>query len=384
MPFIPLESVKHRVQVGSPLPFNVRHIDQTLLLARGQIIDSHEQLNILFARGMLVDIAELQSPREKILDTPADQLPALWERSIAQASASLLKLPTEGLDAAVEDIAQPLVALVERDPDLAIFQVLRQHGSTHTQYGVHHSIHSAIATFLAAHRLGWDRPSMQVAFKAALTMNVSTLELQGQLTAQSTALTPKQLDLIHTHPARSMQMLQGAGITDTVWLQGVLQHHETTNGNGYPAGPTAITPLAALLQRCDVYTAKLSPREVREALTADVAARKLFAAYPGDPMSAAVIKEFGLYPPGCFVKLASGEMGMVIKRGKSAHTPQVSVLANAQGKAALEHPRRDTSQPGFGIVAVVGMNTMRPFVNEANLSKMAAMPMEPAPNFSAH
>ena len=36
---------------------------------------------------------------------------------------------------------------------------------------------------------------------------------------------------------------------------------------------------------------------------------------PGHPICAALVKEFGVYPPGCFVTLASGETGVVVKRG---------------------------------------------------------------------
>ena len=38
MQFSPLSLVKDRVTVGQPLPFNVRDADQTLMLARGQVI----------------------------------------------------------------------------------------------------------------------------------------------------------------------------------------------------------------------------------------------------------------------------------------------------------------------------------------------------------
>ena len=65
MQFAELATVKSRVQVGAPLPFNIRHADTTLLLARGQQIDSQQQLDALFARGALVDMAELRSPRDQ-------------------------------------------------------------------------------------------------------------------------------------------------------------------------------------------------------------------------------------------------------------------------------------------------------------------------------
>ena len=73
-----------------------------------------------------------------------------------------------------------MIALIERDPDLAIFQILRQEGGQHTAYGVRRSLNCAITAFLVAQRLGWDGNAIELAFKVALTMNLSMLELQGQ------------------------------------------------------------------------------------------------------------------------------------------------------------------------------------------------------------
>ncbi|MBC7735094.1 MAG: hypothetical protein H7306_24905 [Bacteriovorax sp.] len=359
MQYIQLEALKHHLRVGLPLPFNVYQSDHKLLLARGQIVGTAFQLEALFERGMLVDIAELETARERILKAPRKQLPTIWGRAIDKAGQALLMLPTDGFEEVVEEVAQPLVALVERDPDLAIFQVLRQHGNGHTQYGVNHAIHCAIAVFLSAQRLGLAAPDVQRAFKAALTMNVSMFELQGQLATQAGPLTEAQREAIHAHPQRSVQMLQVAGVSDAEWLAAVAQHHEAGDGSGYPDGRREVTPLAALLHHCDMYTAKLSPRQSREALTADVAARRLFAAHPGDPMAAALIKEFGLYPPGCFVKLKSGETGVVVRRGASAHTPQVAAMTDAHGASLSEPVTRDTAQSGYGIVFALGAGCAR-------------------------
>ena len=354
MQFIHLEALRHHLRVGVPLPFNVRQADHALLLARGQIVDSSARMEALFERGMLVDMAELETARDRILKAPRKELAALWDRSIDQAGAALRSLPADGFDAVLDEVAEPLVALVERDPDLAIFQVLRQHGKHHAQYGVNHAIHCAIAVFLAAHRLGLDGPEVQRAFKAALTMNVSMFELQGRLATQVAPLTPAQRDAIHTHPQRSVQMLQEAGVNDPEWLTAVAQHHECADGSGYPDGLRDVSPLAALLQRCDVYTAKLSPRQSREALTADIAARRTFQAGSRDPIAAAIIKEFGVYPPGCFVRLASGETGIVVRRGASAHTPQVAAMTNARGASLAEPVTRDTAIPAHAIVSALG------------------------------
>ena len=64
MQFSQLALVRHRVSVGKPLPFNVRNADHTLLLARGHVVDTFDQMEALFTRGALVDLAELRSPED--------------------------------------------------------------------------------------------------------------------------------------------------------------------------------------------------------------------------------------------------------------------------------------------------------------------------------
>lgn len=40
-----------------------------------------------------------------------------------------------------------------------------------------------------------------------------------------------------------------------------------------------------------------------------------------DEAGAALVKTLGVYPPGAFVRLASREVGVVIRRGTTATTP---------------------------------------------------------------
>ena len=353
MQLVELKTVRHRLTVGVPLPFNVRQADSTLLLACGQVIDSPAGLEALFERGMLVDIAELRTSAKQFAEASVEQLPAIWAQLASRVTDTLTSPAGDRLDAALDDVAEPLLALIEREPDLAVFQVLRQHGNLHTQYGLNHSLHCAIAASLAAQRLGWEACGVQRAVKAALTMNISMLELQGQLATQGTPVTPRQREAIYAHPTEGVRQLRLAGICDKEWLQAVAEHHETPDGMGYPLGLKSVPPLATLLQQCDVYTAKLSPRQSREALTADVAARGLFAAHRGNSMTAALIKEFGVYPPGSFVRLASGETGIVVRRGAGAHTPRVAAMTSARGTALRRPEPRDTSRPGHAIVAAL-------------------------------
>ncbi|MEO7245132.1 MAG: HD domain-containing phosphohydrolase, partial [Rubrivivax sp.] len=317
----PLAQVRHRIHAGRPLPFNVYRPDATLLLARGQVVQSNEQLQALFQRGTLVDLDELRAEAPSPADAPAVLLPGMWRDAMARVGDVLRQPQAGGFRQTLETTTAPLQALIQRDPDLAIFQVLRQEGNAHAQYGVTHSVHAAIVARLVAQRLGWSETEMQRAFRAALTMNIAMLELQGQLAEQTRPPTGEQRREILAHPHRGRVMLELAGVEDADWLQAVERHHEERDGTGYPSGTREPGELATLLHRADVYTAKLSARATREPQAADQAGRELFMQDPGHPICAALVKEFGIYPPGCFVTLASGETGVVVKRGSTVMTP---------------------------------------------------------------
>ena len=356
MQYSPLSQVQQRVQVRAPLPFNVRDHDGTLLLARGRVIETPEQMHALFARGALVDLTELQSllnPTERVQQARPEELPGLWTQCLDDLNDSLRNSAKEGFLDALQETTPAVLALVERDKDLAIFQVLRQDGNEHVQYGVTHSTHAAITAYLVAHRLGWSADETQRVFKATLTMNISMLELQGQLAVQTTPPTPEQREAIKAHPHFSRLMLEISGVTDADWLAAVAHHHEKPDGSGYPAGLRDSGDLAALVQRADVYTAKLSPRANRDAMAADKAGRMMFMQEPGHPMVSALVKEFGVYPPGCFVKLMSGETGLVIKRGATMMAPIVAVVSSPFGASLPQPLRRDTSQRGYAIHSVL-------------------------------
>lgn len=360
----PLAAVKQRLQVGRPLPFNVRDHDATLLLARGRVVESAEQLEALFARGALVDIAELRAPVEAVRNASPEQLPGLWRESLSRLSETIFDSGKQGFIDALEEATPAVIALVERDPDLAIFQVLRQEGNEHVQYGCNHSIHAAITALLVAQRLGWADADAQRAFKAALTMNISMLELQGEMATQFRPVSAEQREAIRAHPEFSVRMLELSGVHDGEWLRAVAEHHETPDGQGYPRGLREVSDTAALIRRADIYTAKLSPRASRAAMAADQAGRAMFMQDPGHPMTAALVKEFGVYPPGCMVRLASGETGIVVRRGATVTTPVVAALSSATGQAIAVPVRRDTAHSQYAITGIVepraGLAGVRP------------------------
>jgi len=354
-----LAAVKDRIVLGEALPFSVRDNSRVLLLARGQVVRDAEHLADLFRRGAVVDMNELVASVTQRQEDPAlrmARLPSDWSRTQQDVRQALSAEPSQ-LAAAVDSAAGLLLELIDCAPEMALSQIVRQPESMAGHYGVSHSIHAATACLSAARYLGWDPTSQRRAFKAALTMNLGMLDLQARLSGQVSPLTATQREQIHNHPLRSVEMLGAAGVTDSDWLQAVLQHHELPDGSGYPRGITDIAELAEMLRFADVYTARLAARATREAMSAQQAGRELHQMADASPLAGALIKAFGIFPPGSLVKLASGEMGLVVKNGEKAHQPLVTVLTNTNGEPRMTPATRDTSSEIHRVVSLLPLSS---------------------------
>jgi len=367
-----LQSVQTHVAIGEPLAFSVRDANRQLLLARGQVIHDAAQLDELFQRGALVEISELThaiQPQRRAARPPSTaQLPGEWARLGNEARRTLVA-PADHLVAGIDKLTDDLLRLIDHAPGVALAQVLRQ-GDGH--YGVSHSIHAATACQAAARFLGWSPAEQRRAFQAALTMNVSMIDLQARLSTQVSPPTTLQREAIQQHPRLSAELLEKAGITDPLWLEAVAQHHELPDGSGYPLGLTDVSELASLLRFADVYTARLSARANRPAMSAQQAGRELHLMADASPLAAGLIKAFGVFPPGSLVRLASGELGLVVGNGDKAYHPVVATLTDARGEPRLSPLRRDTSRQGLAVVALASPQSLPMRLSDERIAELIA------------
>lgn len=354
-----LAAHQQQVRIGQPLPFGICDAEGVLLLARGQRIESSAQLQSLLDRGAFIVRDLGAEAAERVLQAKTAQLPALWTESADQVARLLRAKVDAQYHRAVEVVAQPVLALVQRDPNLAIFQVVRADEGVMQHYASRHALHAAIASHLGAVRMGWGADAGKLLFRAALTMNLAMADLQNRLAQQVSPPSTQQRQAIQEHPSRGAELLEAGGVAQADWLAAVARHHEKPDGSGYPKGLTDVGELALLLNQADEFTARFSPRAARPGLAPDVAVREFFQADPQNPMTAAIVKEFGLYPPGVAVRLKTGEVGIVMRRGLKATTPIVAVVTTRQGDALMTPQRRDTADPAHAVVAVVPLAAVR-------------------------
>ncbi len=246
----------------------------------------------------------------------------------------------ERIGLAVDD----LLELAREHPDLTLYFLLNEKVNNPAQYSALHSVCCAMMVVLGAAWLGWTESELRGVTGAALTMNLAMGELQDQLARQIEPPSMRQREVIRHHAERGADALEKAGVTDPLWLQAVREHH-TVHADGDAHSMEPGQRAAELLRRVDVYAAKLSTRRTRQALTPALAARGALlgpADHP-DAMGATLLRVLGLYPPGTYVELADGELGVVIERGNRAHTPLVASLRRGDGRVLLVPQARDCS-----------------------------------------
>jgi HD-GYP domain-containing protein (c-di-GMP phosphodiesterase class II) len=247
-------------------------------------------------------------------------------------------------------------------------------------YSATHAMLVSVMCGLAAREvLKWPKEQEQQLCKAALTMNLGMTALQDQLTKQAEAPTAVQRKVIDAHGARSEAMLIDLGITDANWLEAVRDHH--TQAPGQLETRTTPQQIARLIQRADMFAARLAPRAGRPPISPAAAMQACYfdENRQVDEAGAALIKAVGIYQPGSFVRLATDEVAIVVKRGFNTSTPRVAVLISRSGMPTVEPMVRDTSTRNYRVVASVPHREVKVQVNLERLLPLTATPASDRP-----
>jgi HD-GYP domain-containing protein (c-di-GMP phosphodiesterase class II) len=286
-----------------------------------------------------------------------------WDRLLLhfdRLPRAILRKEEDG--AAISAFFATLQELIDRDPDVALFECIRQEERRFALYPFRHSVRAAVLVVLTGRQLGWEAGRCASLGCAALTMNFSMLDLQATMAEEDTPPTKRQLEQIRAHPEATVALLRAAGIDDETWLTTVLQHHEHQGGGGYPHGIAEVCAEARVLRAADVYVAKISARAKRPPMTPQSATRQLFQQSAGDELAMAMIRTVGVHPPGSLVHLHSGEVAVVIRRATAGPHPLVATLSDKNGRPTGETHRRDSAQAEFSIDGALEASTAFPRV----------------------
>jgi hypothetical protein len=398
------------IRVGQPLPFHLVDKNGVLLARKSFVVKSKDDLVDASERGggLFIDGVDAEALHRAYLDqlqtlVREDQSLGVIAESKLPAGAARKRIATETAHTDWYDLQEQanfllrdtqaasfaerlghihdtLSQQMRRNPDGALFALIHLSASETRMYSATHGMLVSVMCGLASREVfNWPEPVEDLLRKAALTMNLSMTDLQDKLALQPHAPTTAQRATIDSHAAQSALALMGLGVADPTWLGAVRDHHTQT-----PGALRAKTPsqrLARLIQRADMFAARLAPRASRTPISPAAAMQACYfdENKEVDEAGAALIKAVGIYQPGAFVKLATNEVAVVVKRGTNTTTPRVAVVVNRSGLPTVEPTLRDTSLKDYRVVASVPHREVKVQINLERMLPLTLVPTSDRP-----
>lgn len=391
------------IRLGQPTPFALRDASGALLVPKGVVLTSEVQRTKLTDREVYVDQSDGELVRRAIAgqaysmlgqnaalgriaqatpDASAFAKPEVvklpvapqtaWTNLQMRASALLRDPLPADFQARFARLQQDVLEQMDEDIDISLLVLVQASCHDPHHYSSTHALLVAVLCELAGRQLpGWTAAERETLRSAALSMNLSMTALQDVLALQDGALSTQQRAQVDTHAERSATSLRKAGVTDAAWLAAVENHHDTS------PGPLAELPLglqmARLIARADIFAARLSSRKTRPAQAAALAAKAAFLdeRQQADQAGGVILKAVGLHPPGSYVKLVSGEIALVLRRGPQNKTPKVISIISKSGTPLGEPALRDTRLRAHEVAGSVAPGEVKVRLNLERLLKLA-------------
>lgn len=187
---------------------------------------------------------------------------------------SQVEVPTETAESAQKLVRSYVDIMVERPQTLAVILRLVSHG----EYLYYHSVAVSIFAMLLARASGrFDQRTVEMIGMGGFLHDIGVTHLSDDMLLSPDALTPEQWDEMHKHPGEGLKMIEGNPAIPQEVRYMVYQHHEEPCGQGYPNKLRSgkIYPPAHFIAVADAFSALISERPFRPALTVEEAIRTL-------------------------------------------------------------------------------------------------------------
>ena len=358
--------------------------DDVLLLSADSIITTREQITGLRRQGVTsvyINIGKGKDVPKKIPDNgePDDRPDReveyykelekardIHRQTLATAKEALGSIRKGGsfsLSKIVE-ASQNIVESILRNPD-ALISLCQIKG--YDEYTYTHSVNVSVLTTSMACSLGYNRDRLLEIGVGGVLHDIGKMRVPESILNKPGKYTDWEFNMMKKHPEYGIDIVKEKKSIAPFSKTLIIQHHERCNGKGYPHCLKAgeIDEIGLIAAVADVYDALTSNRVYRAAWTPQKALAVIFQGcdeeYSRDIVER-FTKQMGIYPVGSFVRLASGEMGVVVRVDKGQLlAPVVLVLFDSSGKRRTRPVEYDLSKKqkendGGGYTVDVSLN----------------------------
>jgi HD-GYP domain-containing protein (c-di-GMP phosphodiesterase class II) len=311
--------------------------DRTTVASLNALLEKNEVRNIRF----LPPLEESDGPGDHDLWNALDDLRVIrFPVELYQDMVDLLQKSAIRAARNIEiemdrvyEVAIEVLRILQEQPEM----ILSIAGYEQTDdYNLRHSVRVCLRTCLVMQTFIDDYDLLLRICCAALLHDIGKSLIPPGILLKAGRLTDEERQEMQQHPIHGARILLSQASPDPLAVRVAYSHHMTVDGNGYPEVPPGefeLDQVTQMLQICDVFEALCSARPYKEAYTP----RKAFSIMLGmtgklnPELLAYFIKTTGLHPMGSIVKLASGAIGQVVRRGKDVHSATVRLLCDEEG-----------------------------------------------------
>lgn len=353
---IPIEKLRPGMFVE-----DVFNQNSTLLFSADTLISDFHQIDILQRQGVCslyiniqkgidaegVESLEINSekkngsfvifPREQIIKV-TDFLNRTVEtvKDIMSAAKTGRMFSTAAVTRVVEDMVDDVLE------NMDIYAALCNLKSYSLPLYVHSINVTVIGTGLS-NALGYPKDRIVEAGIGLLLHDIGKVKIPETILRKGGMYTRQEIEFIKRHPQYGIEIVERRGFNIPKIAKTIIsQHHERYNGSGYPNGikTEKIDQMSLVCAIADVYDNLTTEGLYRKACLPQEALALIFQGsdeeYPRKLVEH-FTKLLGIYPVGSFVKLESGEMGVVTRINRqSLLFPEVLILFDASGIRVTE------------------------------------------------
>ncbi len=206
---------------------------------------------------------------------------------------------------------------------------------SHDKYTFAHSTNVCALAILLGIKRNFNKAEIEEMAIGGMLHDIGKVKISEDILLKPNKLTIKEYEEIRKHPLYGYEILNESNLSELPKLIAV-QHHERIHRRGYPQGLSGdkIHPLSRLVALVNLYDSLTTDKPYRSKFLPHDAMR-LIISQSGNDFPIEDVKKFvedmSIYPMGSFVRLNTGETGVVTRINRYAVIrPWVKILLNAK------------------------------------------------------
>ena len=207
-----------------------------------------------------------------------------------EAISEILADPTENknIKSAV-DLVDDMLQSIVNDPVtyMDMFKLFKRDTSI-----FNHSANVCLLCVSFGVFLGLEQKQVSELGLGGLFHDVGMNRLDKRILEKAGPLNKLEWAEVRKHPERGLALMKSSKLVPVRSLRVVLEHHEVSDGSGYPRGLTAtnISKISHLCRIVDKYDAMTTPKPYREAFTPPEALKRIYLEEPSPGMQKVILR----------------------------------------------------------------------------------------------